>query len=282
MSLVINQTPDIQEQVADLLAALRRLQDQEVSIEVRFMTIADDFFERMAVNFQANINTNNTRFEPALINDAFAPVNFINQFGGTGLGATGNVLAGATPAGSLTSNLGIPIVNNTFFNSMPTLGNYPGIGASGLTTGIAFLSDIQVYLFLEATQGDMRTHITQAPKLTLFNGQTATLSVQTNQTFLTQVTLVPNIGNGNPVFLPQQTALPLGVQLTVQAVITADRRFVRLSLAPTLSNLAPGPINTFPVVVPIFPTVAVNGIDPNAVANSITLRSWCSSRSRRR
>src|SRR5262249_1203205 len=35
MALVINQTPDIQEQVAELLSALRRLQDQEVAVEVR-------------------------------------------------------------------------------------------------------------------------------------------------------------------------------------------------------------------------------------------------------
>src|SRR5262249_15823352 len=42
------------------------------------------------------------------------------------------------------------------------------------------------------------------------------------------------------------------------AVISADRRFVRMSLTPTLTNLAPGPINLFPVVVPIFPTVDFN------------------------
>ena len=39
MALVINQTPDIQEQIAELLAALRRLQEQEVTIEVRFITL---------------------------------------------------------------------------------------------------------------------------------------------------------------------------------------------------------------------------------------------------
>ncbi len=55
MALVINQTPDIQDQVADLLAALRRLQDQEVAVEVKFISIAEDFFERIGVNFNLNI-----------------------------------------------------------------------------------------------------------------------------------------------------------------------------------------------------------------------------------
>ena len=40
---------------ADLLEALRRLQDQEVAVEVRFITIAEDFFERIGVNFNMNI-----------------------------------------------------------------------------------------------------------------------------------------------------------------------------------------------------------------------------------
>src|SRR5262249_54932637 len=46
MALVINQTPDIQDQIAELLDSLRRLQDQEVAVEIRFITVTDDFFER--------------------------------------------------------------------------------------------------------------------------------------------------------------------------------------------------------------------------------------------
>ena len=259
LSLVINQTPDIQEQVADLLAALRRLQDQEVSVEVRFISIADDFYEHIGVNFSASIQTHNQQFEPQLTTGQFAPVPFINTF------LPNNFLAGATPAGTLTNDLSIPITNNTFFQTLPQIGGYPGLGVGGLSMGLAFLSDIQMFLYLEAVQGDNRTHITQAPKLTLFNGQTATLSVQTSETFLTQIQLIPNIGNGNPIFVPQQQAVPVGVQLTLQAVITADRRFVRLSLNPTLSVFTPGPVMTFPVVVPLFPGVQIDGVSPNPV-----------------
>ena len=257
MSLVVNQTPDIQEQIAELLAALRRLQDQEVSVEVKFISVSDTFYERIGVNFSANIATGNQQYQPALNNGVFTPQGFINQF------QPKNFVSGATAAGTLTSDLGIPITNNTFFQTLPSIGGYPGIGVGGITTGLAFLSDIQVFLFLEAVSGDTRTHVTQAPKLTLFNGQTATLSVQTSQVFLTSVSLIPNVGNGNPAFIPAQVVLPLGVNLTLQAVITADRKFVRLSLNPTLTNLVPGPVNTFPVVVPIFPTVPVDGVTPN-------------------
>jgi general secretion pathway protein D len=53
MSFVVNQTSDVQEQVGDLLAALRRLMDVQVALEVRFISVGEDFFERFAIAFPA-------------------------------------------------------------------------------------------------------------------------------------------------------------------------------------------------------------------------------------
>ena len=246
MSLVINQTPDIQEQVFDLLQSLRRLQDQEVAVEVRFITIDDSFFERIGVNFNLNIQTKNTRIQPQLTSGTFTPDGFINVF------APKNTVVGLQPTGTFTPDLNIPITTNTYTQAVPDFGGYQPIpGFGGLTVGLAFLSDIQVFLFLEAVQGDTRTNVMQAPKLTMFNGQTANLTVTTAQNFVTGV----QVGNqgGQYTFTPLTTPFPLGVNLTIQAVISADRRFVRLSLAPNLTNLVTQTVNLFPVVVPIFP-----------------------------
>ena len=57
LSLVITQTQEVHEQIADLLAQLRRLQDLQVTIEVRFLRIDDDFYERIGVDFQFDIAT---------------------------------------------------------------------------------------------------------------------------------------------------------------------------------------------------------------------------------
>ena len=65
LSLIVNQTTDIQEQIQDLLASLRRLQDQEVAVEVRFISVTEDFFERIGVNFNMNILTHNARNQPS-------------------------------------------------------------------------------------------------------------------------------------------------------------------------------------------------------------------------
>lgn len=255
MSLVINQTADIQEQITDLLAALRRLQDQEVSVEVRFITVAEDFFERIGVNFNMNIQTHNQRFEPMLQQNAFVFDNsqFINAF------RPGRFLAGLTPAGALTPTLDIPITQNSFFQTVPSFGGY---NASGLTMGLAFLSDIQVFLFLEAAQGDTRTNVMQAPKLTLYNGQTSTINVTNSQNLVTGVQLTALPG-GQFAILPQVTSNPFNsTSLTIQAVISADRRYVRMSITPTITNLLPGPgntIGTFPIVVPVFTSLEGNG-----------------------
>src|SRR5262249_52995377 len=142
-------------------------------------------------------------------------------------------IAGLTQAGTLTPTLSIPVNTGSFLPTIPTLGGYlPGAGVS---MGLAFLSDIQGFLFMEARPGDLRSNIMQAPKLTMFNGQTATISVTDSLPFLTSVQVVPVAGSpGNFAVQPTITPLPSGVQLSIQSVISADRRFVRLSLAPNI------------------------------------------------
>jgi type II secretory pathway component GspD/PulD (secretin) len=257
MALVINQTPDIQEQVAELLTALRRLQDQEVSVEVRFITIAEQFYEKIGLDFNINIKTNNTKYEPQLVSQQFAPFGFLNSFNPKNF-VSGLVAPGASAANQAgyTSDLNIPIKQSSFELAVPPFGGYPNsIGANGgLDIGLAFLSDIQVFLFMEAAQGDQRTNVMQAPKLTLFNGQTANIMVADQEFFVTNVTVVQ--AGGQVVFVPTNTPIPTGgVNLTIQAVISADRRFVRLSLAPTLTNLASANVPLFPIttfITPIF------------------------------
>src|SRR6185436_13888036 len=58
LSLVISQTQDVHDQIADLLEQLRRLQDLQVAIEVRFIRLTDNFFERIGVDFDVKVDDN--------------------------------------------------------------------------------------------------------------------------------------------------------------------------------------------------------------------------------
>jgi len=264
MSLVVNQTVDIQEQIADLLASLRALQDQEVAIEIRFITISDDFYERIGVDFNMNIETNhaNAKFQPSLLANVFAPAGQLNV-----PSFPGGLISGITPAGTLTSDLSIPVRPNSFNAAIPNYGGYvPGVG--GLDIGLAFLNDIQVFLFLEAVAGDVRSNVMTAPKLMLQNGQNATIFVSEGQrNFLASVNYT-QIGTqfvAQPII---QNVAQQGVTLTVTAVISADRRFVRLTPSLSLTNTTPGGISTvIPLQLPLYPTFAdpllgANGVSP--------------------
>src|SRR5262249_48184938 len=144
-------------------------------------------------------------------------------------------------------------------------GGFPNsLGADGgLSLGLAFLSDIQVFMFMEAAQGDRRTNVMQAPKLTLYNGQTSTITVNTNQFFVTNIQAWQI--NGQVIWNPQNQGFPLGASLAIQAVISADRRYVRLNMNPILTNIASPTTALFPITAFITP-VFENGVQGQPVA----------------
>jgi type II secretory pathway component GspD/PulD (secretin)/tetratricopeptide (TPR) repeat protein len=256
-ALVVNQVADVIQEVADLLEALRRLQDLAIAVEIRIVSLSEAWYERIGVDFAMNIKTHNTSFEPALtqvdpntgLTGVFAPLPFINS--NNVQGAT----IGLTAAGVPTGDLGVPIRPNTFNRAIPAFGGFPNTPGDngGIAFGLAFLNDIQVSLFMEAAQGDRRINTMQAPKLTMFNGQTATLSVNDVEFFVANVSII-NI-NGQVVFIPQNSPFPIGVNITVQAVVSADRRFVRMNLPVNLTATQSTTVPLFPVttfVTPVF------------------------------
>jgi type II secretory pathway component GspD/PulD (secretin) len=246
LALVVSQTQDIQEQVADLLAALRRLQELEVAIEMKMITVSEAFYEMIGVNFDITLNNNQARYGVDLTTQNFQLPGQPNVFRPT------NFVSGLTPTGTFTPDFNIPITNSSFqVASQPPFGGFPGtLGMDGgLSMGLAFLSEIQVFMFMEAAQVDRRANVMQAPKITVFNGQTANITVQDQQFFLTGVNLVQ--AGAQVFFVPNQQPFPLGVQLQVTPVVSADRRFVRVNLQPTLTNLASTNVPLIPVQIPV-------------------------------
>ena len=109
------------------------------------------------------------------------------------------------------------------------------VAGAGASLGLAFLSDLEVYFFMTAAQGDTRNNILQAPKVTTFNGAAATL--QNGQVQYYIQSLQPIIGPGSVAFMPLPGTIQTGVFLQVTPVVTADRRYVRLAMAPTFTTV---------------------------------------------
>jgi general secretion pathway protein D len=238
LSLVVSQTQEVHEQIADLLEQLRRLQDLQVTIEVRFITLSDRFFERIGVDFDFNIDdnthlTNQTDQLPNTVNNVTAsPVNswFDDDNKAIGIGWT---------AAGPTADLDLQFNQNSFGSTTPQFGNFDAATAANF--GFAILSDIEVFFLVQAAQGDDRTNILQAPKVTLFNGQQAFVSDTSQRPFVTSV--IPVVGDFAAAHQPVIVVLNEGTSLSVQAVVSRDRRFVRLTLVPFFSQI--GDVDTF-------------------------------------
>jgi type II secretory pathway component GspD/PulD (secretin) len=159
------------------------------------------------------------------------PVYIVNDQRDVSLGANTPIIVGANAGGlnNFTSNLAIPFIQNNG-NSTSLIAATNAVSGTGATFGISFLSDLEVFLFLTAAQGDIRSNILQAPKVTTFNGAPATIF--NTQTIYYVSELVPIVGPGSVAFLPVPQSFPNGVTLNVTPVVSADRRYVRMTLSP--------------------------------------------------
>lgn len=217
LSLVISQTQEIHEQIADLLEQLRRLQDLQVTIEVRFITINDNFFERIGIDFDFDIDDNSNSARTGNIPDDGSP----------------SVVVGLDPTGQITTDGDLSFTQGSFASTVPQFGGFDPATAANF--GFAILSDIEVFFLLQAAQGDSRTNVLQAPKVTLFNGQQAFVSDTTQRPFVTSI--IPVVGDFAAAHAPVIVVLSEGTSLSVQAVVSNDRRFVRLTLVPFFSQI---------------------------------------------
>ncbi|NDC62783.1 MAG: hypothetical protein EBZ59_02050, partial [Planctomycetia bacterium] len=249
LSIVVSQTQEVHEEIADLLEQLRRLQDLQVTIEVRFISLNDTFFERIGVDFDFNIQSNvndplNMTAVPTQANTSISPytLGVTPNPGGRsqviGLDQAGNpgVEMAPTIGPGQRNFYSIPFRQNSFGSAtVPALPGLPDPATSAANFGFAILSDIEAYFLIQAAQGNTRSNVMQAPKVTLFNGQNAFVSDTRQRPFVTSV--VPVVGDFAAAQQPVITVLSEGTAVNVQAVVSSDRRFVRLTLVPFFSQI---------------------------------------------
>ena len=256
LSIVVSQTQEVHDEIADLLQQLRRLQDLQVAIEVRFIRLNDTFFERIGVDFDFNIQSNvrdplNMTAIPTSGNSSTSPYSLgipanpggpsqvigLDNGGNPGVARLGQIGQNATLNGQPVQNFySIPFRQNSFgAGQVPSLPGLPDPTTSAATFGFAILSDIEAYFLIQAAQGNTRSNVMQAPKVTLFNGQNAFINDSVSRPFVTSV--IPVVGDFAAAQQPVITVLNEGTSVNVQAVVSNDRRFVRLTLVPRFSQI---------------------------------------------
>lgn len=238
--LIVTQTPEIHDAIRNLLSQLREKRALQISIESRFIVVRSSFLNRIGVDLDFFFNlgseigsgTDRTITDPWTGDDATV----------TGPGRSGS------------TNKFTPIGVEQDSNSFTSLSNLAtaqgGDIASSLTTNAlsisgAFLDDFEVDFLIEATQADASSRTLTAPRLTLYNGQRAFVIVADQTAYVSdlesQVAAGGGVGGGDAgvAFRPEVSTVGTGSSLDVQATISSDRRYVTLTLRPTVATLDP-------------------------------------------
>lgn len=175
MSMVISQTQDNHEQIADLLDQLRRMQGTQVQITSPFHSLNDSYYERIGVDFDFS-------FKPGR--------------GVVGLDQFGN----PTRDGRIHFNQG------SFNSAVPQFGGYDPTADATFGFG-GFGSKFSPRLNFALGQGSNRSHVMQAPTVVMHDGQRGFVSDTSQRPFVTGV--IPVVGAGMPMMQPSPPISPV-------------------------------------------------------------------------
>lgn len=275
-NLIITNTARNHRAINGLLRQLREVRAIQINVEARFLVVTQDFFEQIGFDIDVIFNAQNSQFKDALAQQeefglvvtpqggsgrtSLLPSNliapFFNQpassqsanidftFQNPGAAPGTPALIGAEPVQFVVtrpdSTSMIPVQQNSNNLAQSLLGGSsfatdilsmsPAIGIAG-----TFLDDIQVDFLVEATQADRRNVVMTMPRLTFTNGHAANIFVTTQTAFVSD--LAPVVGTNAVAFDPTVDVINTGFTLGVEGVVSADRRYVTLTLQTQLAEL---------------------------------------------
>jgi general secretion pathway protein D len=266
-ALVVHQNRDVQSLIRTLLDDLRRSAGTLVNIESRFITVSDSFLEDIGVDFRGlgppDLANPDAAFPSGLVLDDFGSIP-------DGFGTVAN------PSGIGTKNdLGIFFdegegdgdvrarVENLYDSTLGSnqFGGSPFTNSGGLSLqwemldlGGTFLDETMAQAVLRAVSKYGTSNIVDAPSLTVYNGQRASINVTNYVSYVKDFDV--EIAQAAVIADPVVDVIADGVVLDVRPVVSADRRFVTMELRPTIATLQ-RPIGTFSTTLGIGTSVLI-------------------------
>ncbi|MEM9415615.1 MAG: hypothetical protein AAGA29_09090 [Planctomycetota bacterium] len=262
-NLIVKSTNDNHRQIFALLGRLRETRAIQISVEARFLLVDEHFLEEFGVDLDVafgamntdtllNIDTDNdgvpdatdglpdngSNWHPTTISQNSAANSF------TGGNAPQSVAGVPAPVFHNASGNTAGGIANRVTNSLSPVvftGGDGGAIARGLELGVGFVDDLQVNLLVSATLAQQNSLSLTAPRITFFNGQRAFVMVAQQISFISDLEPIPDTGGFDPTLSVTQS----GVILDVEGTISADRRYVTMTLRPSLATVRQ-PIRTIP------------------------------------
>ncbi|NOG54790.1 MAG: hypothetical protein HND57_10760 [Planctomycetes bacterium] len=266
-NLIITTTERNHRDISNLLDKLREIRSLQISVESRFLLVSEDFFEQIGFDLDVwwggaawdvasredpNLlvsdmfyNKETNQFTPGPQRQFFSLYELRGQtnadgtpiFDANNRQAIEGVLPEAgfqqlgrdtfTPWSLQQNTLGL--TESLFGASATSFAGQALAATPGLSYAMSYLDEIQVDLLIKATQADRRSVQLTSPRLTFFNGQRAFVQLTTTQFFVSD--LNPIVGDASAGFDPQLTAVQDGIVLDVEGTVSADRRYVTMTVS---------------------------------------------------
>ncbi len=219
-AMVVTQSGEVHTQVDELLRALRNQRGSQIHVKCKFLSVENSMLEEIGVdwnNYNTGIGLNpiapGTQPQPPY------------QAGGTG--TTPNAPIGAAwgearPNQVMTAGR---IDTQLLDYSQGTLGNTGGLALQTQTWQLG--SDFWASAIINAVEKERRGNVIFEPDITLFNGQQAHIVNMNQQSYISDYDVVQ--GQYDPII----SILSYGTVLDVQAIASADKKYITLTLRPT-------------------------------------------------
>lgn len=227
--ILIVHSASVQAKVKEFLEDLRRSNSALVTIESKFMTVADNWIQEIGVDFRG--------LDSFSVSDV---TNGLEDMASRGLdnGGTGNTGQGA--AGSPSAG---------FFFDDGEDGNFAGTSqngfdsplgealsiAGGLTFQLTFLNDAQLSTILRAVEKSSQFELVNTQMLSVHNTQRAYVAVINQQAYIQDFDV--EVAQFQAVADPQVNVLHEGVALDVRPTIHHDRKYLTLEIQPTVATI---------------------------------------------
>ena len=291
-NLIVKSTNNNHREILSLLSNLRETRAIQISVEARFLLVEEHFLEEFGIDldlaFSAlntdtllNVDTdgdgdfdvtdglpdNGSKFRPVTITSGSAAVNATQsaqpiqiQFVDPNGILPSPPLVENRPVFGPGATRDVGIANRVVNTLTPTAFTSTGSDfARGLELGFGFVDDVQVELLISATLAQQNSLTLTAPRVTFFNGQRAFVTVAQQIAFVSDLQPIPDSGGFDPTLSVVQS----GVVLDVEGTISADRRYVTMTLRPSLSTV----VDIRTIAQTAAPVVDVNGgISPGTSA----------------
>ncbi|MBL8861456.1 MAG: hypothetical protein JNK02_05535 [Planctomycetes bacterium] len=227
--IVINHTPEVQEQVRTFLEDLRRFSSSLVTIESKFLTVAQNWIQEIGVDFRGLDNVTVSDVTNGLEDQASRGL----DNGGTG--TEGTNAAGAPSAGAFYDDGqdgDFRATTQNFFGS--ALGSQLST-IGGLTYQLTFLEDLQLSAILRAVEKTSKIQLVNDQVLSVHNTQRAYVTVVNQRAYIQDFDV--EVAQFQAVADPQINVLQEGIVLDVRPTIHHDRKYLTLEVQPTVAKV---------------------------------------------